>query len=138
MYSTVRFVAFDTWRTRTLSPTERYRNSYPSASRIPALYATVKPAKAQRWLPPADRFTSGSQTLSRTVRHSASGETGSDARPHYQFRKSNSMKMALREMDEGDLLMCFVLGCLLFFRLCSGPDMPLLSLFVYFLTVIHS
>ena len=98
--------------------TERYRNSYPSASRVSPRYATLKPTKAPRWLPTSaaasDRVTSGaSRTLTRSVRTRDGGgdATGSDVaanKPRYQFRKSNSMKLALREMDEGVMSRSFV------------------------------
>lgn len=70
----------------------QYRKSFPSVSAsFPSPYC--------------DNSADDSNTSSpRSLRHA----TGPDRQPCYQFRKSNSMKLALKEDVEGDGLRLFI------------------------------
>ena len=70
----------------------QYRKSFPSVSAsFPSPYC--------------DNSADDSNTSSpRSLRHA----TGGDRQPCYQFRKSNSMKLALKEDVEGDRLQQFI------------------------------
>ena len=71
---------------------EKYRRSFPNASASSSFASSSY----------REDSTDTDSSFQRSPKHGEPVDSAStDLEPHYQFRKSNSMKLALREDEEG-------------------------------------
>ena len=113
------------------STSDRYRKSFPGASNSITSSGYFSDVSTTEDTDGSGGFSSPKQQhsthkpnyISTAVRYSSfcPASVASLGEPRYQFRKSNSMKLALKEDEEGEIRAEFSFGCCRHFEFSDLP-----------------